>query len=124
LRHVQRAQSQNLFASHFAGDAIGWLSSTTTHHMKTTTHEIIENARIIRSTEKAHLIEVRIGDERTANVWMPKSHVTVDGDTISASSWIIDQKSAELGGNIAAQSAALLAVPANMVGIKCKSRRY
>ena len=121
---MQRAQSQNLFASHFAGDAIGWLSSTTTHHMKTTTHEIIENARIIRSTEKAHLIEVRIGDERTANVWMPKSHVTVDGDTISASSWIIDQKSAELGGNIAAQSAALLAVPANMVGIKCKSRRY
>jgi hypothetical protein len=44
LRHVQRAQSQNLFASHFAGDAIGWLSSTTTPPMKLTaeTPEVID----------------------------------------------------------------------------------
>jgi hypothetical protein len=87
-------------------------------------YEILENARIVRSTEKAHLVEVRIGDESTANVWMPKSQVEVDGDIISASSWIIDQKSAELGGNIAAQSADLSAIPADKVGLGCKSRRW
>ena len=87
-------------------------------------YEILENARIVRSTEKAHLVEVRIGDESTANIWMPKSQVKVDVDTISATSWIIDQKSAELGGNIAAQSGYLSSIPADKVGLGCKSRRY
>ncbi|NBW22404.1 MAG: hypothetical protein EBR82_82085 [Caulobacteraceae bacterium] len=87
-------------------------------------YEILENARIVRSTEKAHLVEVRIGDESVANVWLPKSQVKVDGDTISASSWIIDQKSIELGGNIAAQSGELAAIPSDKVGLGCKSRRW
>jgi len=87
-------------------------------------YEILENARIDRSTERAHLVEVRIGDESVANVWMPKSQVIIDGDIISASSWIIDQKSAELGGNIAAQSKELASIPAHKVGLGCKSRRW
>lgn len=63
-------------------------------------------ARIIRETEKAALLNVNVFKasncenikESFREIWMPKSQIEINGETIKASDWIINAKNDELNG--------------------------
>ncbi len=57
--------------------------------------EKLSKAVLVRETEKAILVKVWIGDVAKKDVWLPKSQTKVEGDSIFASSWILDQKDRE-----------------------------
>lgn len=60
-------------------------------------NEMLVGAKLVKETEKAIQVEVLIGDDRKAKIWMPKSQTEISEDgTIWASTWIIDQKEAEV----------------------------
>lgn len=60
--------------------------------------EQLKNARLVRESEKAVLVEVLFGDEFKKELWFPKSSIEIRADgSIHAESWIIDAKQKEVG---------------------------
>lgn len=59
---------------------------------------LLEDAQIVKESEKALRISVMIGDERRTEVWFPKSQVEFKGEEIWVSAWILEQKDREVCG--------------------------
>jgi hypothetical protein len=57
---------------------------------------LLTNAAILRSTEKAHLIEVSLGDVMKKEIWFPKSQVEITAAGLVIPGWLLDQKNSEL----------------------------
>lgn len=59
---------------------------------------LLENASVLKETEKAIQVEVWIGDSRKAKAWFPKSQVQISDSEIWVSAWILEAKDKEICG--------------------------
>lgn len=57
----------------------------------------IENAKLVRETEKALLLNVRFGDDFNKDIWFPKSQIECRDGGFFAAAWILAAKADELG---------------------------
>lgn len=57
---------------------------------------LLENASVVRETEKAVRLSVMIGDVRRTEGWFPKSQIQIVDGEIWATAWIMEQKDREL----------------------------
>lgn len=61
--------------------------------------------QIKKETEKAFLLTVEVetaAGRRAADLWWPKSQITIEGDTLTAPEWLVRAKLAEKFGSASA----------------------